>query len=62
MALCLLLCLMGLYKSICLFVGPDGFFMGPYRSLCVVMDSNGSLWVLINPHAPSLVLIGPCMS
>ena len=32
--------------------------MGPYMSLCVLMDSNGSLWVLIVFYASLLVLMG----
>ena len=32
--------------------------MGPYRSLCVLVDSNGSSWVLISPYASSLVFMG----
>ena len=33
--------------------------MGPYRSLCVLVDSNWSSWVLISPYASSLVFMGP---
>ena len=36
--------------------------MGPYSSLCVYMDSNGSLWVLIVLYAFLLVLKGPYKS
>ena len=32
--------------------------MGPYRSLCVLVDSNESSWVLISLYASSLVLMG----
>ena len=36
--------------------------MGPYgryRSLYGLMDSSGSLWVLIGPDASLLVIMGP---
>ena len=36
--------------------------MGRYRSLCVFMDSDGSLWVLISPSASLLVFVGPYRS
>ena len=29
-----------------------------YRSLCVVEDSNGSLWVLIGPYACLWIIMG----
>ena len=31
--------------------------IGPYRSLCVLMDFNGSLWVLIVPFVSLWILI-----
>ena len=34
---------MGLYWSLCV-------FMGPYGSLKVIMDFNGFLWVLVGPY------------
>ena len=33
--------------------------MGHYRPLCVTIDCNGSLWVLIGPYASLWVPIGP---
>ena len=43
--------------------------LGPYKSLFVVKNSNGSLWVLISPYSSLLVsngtlwvLISPCAS
>ena len=33
--------------------------MRPYRSLCVLMDSNGCIWVLIGLYASLWVLMGP---
>ena len=33
--------------------------MGPCRSLCVFMDSNVFLWVLIGLYTSLLVLTGP---
>ena len=32
--------------------------MGPYKSLFVPMDSNGSHWVLIGPYASLWVQMG----
>ena len=32
--------------------------MGPYKSLCVLIDSNGFLWVLIVPFASLWILMG----
>ena len=32
--------------------------MGPYKSSCVVMDSNGSLWVLMRPYVSLWFVIG----
>ena len=31
--------------------------MGPYKSLCVLKDSNGSLWVPIIPFASLWILM-----
>ena len=47
--------------------------MGPHRSLCVPMDSNGRslcipaesnvcLWVFVGPYAFSLILMSVCGS
>ena len=33
--------------------------MGPYSSFCIPVKSNGSLWVLIDPHSSLWILIGP---
>ena len=33
--------------------------MNPYKSICVLMDLNGSLRVLIKLDASSLVFMGP---
>ena len=33
--------------------------MGPYRSLFVLMDSNGSSLVLVSPYSSLWVLMGP---
>ena len=35
-----------------------GSFWGRYWSLCVLMDSNGSLCVLIGPYVSLWVLVG----
>ena len=32
--------------------------MGPYKPLCVPINSNGSLWVPINPFASLWILMG----
>ena len=46
---------MRVYGSLWLLIGPyaSSWFlmglMGPYKSLCVLVDSNGSLWVLMSP-------------
>ena len=34
---------------------------GPYKSLCVLMDSNGTLWILLRPYASISVFIGPSL-
>ena len=39
---------MGLYKSLCLLMG----FMGPSRSLCVLMDPFGFLRFLLGSFCP----------
>ena len=36
--------------------------MGPYRSFCALMDSNGFSCVLIGPYASLWVLVGPYKS
>ena len=33
--------------------------MGPYKSLCVLMDSNGTLCDFIRHYASLCVLVGP---
>ena len=33
--------------------------MSPYRSLCIFMDYNGSLWVLSGAYASLMVLMRP---
>ena len=52
--------LMGPYAFLCILLGPNGSLY--CRSLFVLMDSNGSLWVLIcplRPYGSLYVLIGP---
>ena len=56
---------MRLYVSLRVLIGLYEFllvFMGPYRSLCVLKDSNGFLWVLISPYESLLVVMGPYRS
>ena len=36
--------------------------MGPQKLLCVLMESTGSLWVLICPYASLCVFMGPYWS
>ena len=36
--------------------------MGTYSSLCLLMDSNRSFWVLISPNASLRILKGPYVS
>ena len=36
--------------------------MGPYKSLCVLVNSNGSLWVFIGLDASLWILMGPYKS
>ena len=36
--------------------------MSPYRSLFVLMDSNGSIWVFMGPYESLLVLMASYMS
>ena len=33
--------------------------MGPYKCSCVLIDSNGSLWVVINPYLFLWIPMGP---
>ena len=36
--------------------------MGPFKSLFVLIDSNGSLWVLTVPFLSLWILMGPYVS
>ena len=38
------------------------FFLCPYRSLCVFMDSIGWLWLFMGSHESLWVLLGPYVS
>ena len=43
--------------SLCV-IRPYMSFVDPYKSLFVIVNSNGSLWVLVGPDASLLVLMG----
>ena len=36
--------------------------MRPYSSFCIVMDSNGFLWVLVGPYLSLWIVMGPYWS
>ena len=48
---------MGPQRSLCVFMGPMGPFINPFTSfsilmsLCVLTDSNWSLWETVGPYA-----------
>ena len=41
---------------------PLWILMGPYKSLCVLMDSNGTVWVLVSHYAAVSIFMGFCVS
>ena len=54
--------LIGSFWSFQVLIRHYGFklvFMSPYKSLCILMDSNQTLWVLMSPFASFCVLFGP---
>ena len=34
------------------------FLTVPYRSLCILIDSNGSVWIFRSPYVTLLILVG----
>ena len=62
--LLVLLCPFLSFMLLCLYVFKIFYaflcvFMGLNRSLCVLMDSKGSLWVLVGLYASLCVFMGP---
>ena len=61
-----LVVLMSLYAFLGVYVGPCEslwvllfVIMGAYRTVCVLKDSNVSLWILIAPDESFLVFMSP---
>ena len=49
----------------CVIIGPYAFLwvlMGRFRSLCVLLHSNGSFWVSMGPYSFLRNLMGPYRS